>query len=194
MTAKRPAAWNCVCPSWSDPVELVGDGLFPARATIIYVDSSNPLEIVLTVEVRDGAPVFRQVGIAERPGADLTPAALRKLDWPLIFERVRFWATSAAAMGIRPDLGEGIVSGLSDLTADEARSIERVAEGDVRRRRVNDALLRDVAAIVRANPAEPTKAVAAQRFTSHRNATRWIATARERGFLVDGFSREESGA
>jgi hypothetical protein len=53
---------------------------------------------------------------------------------------------------------------------------------------VTDALLREVADIVRANPAEPTKAVAAQMFTSHRNATRWITTARKRGVLVDGFS------
>jgi len=82
-----------------------------------------------------------------------------------------------ARVGLRPD-GD-----------DPSKRAEDGAAMMLRRRRITDALLQEVADIVRANPTEPTKAVAKQMFTSHRNATRWIAAARKR---VDGFS--ETGA
>jgi hypothetical protein len=71
---------------------------------------------------------------------------------------------------------------------DPSRQLEGSALAALGRRSVTEALLREVADIVQANPAEPTKAVSAQLFTSHRNATRWITAARKRGILVDGFS------
>jgi hypothetical protein len=52
-----------------------------------------------------------------------------------------------------------------------------------RRRLITDSLLAEVAQIVRGNPSQPTKKVAEQLFTSHRNATRWISVARQRGYL-----------
>jgi hypothetical protein len=163
----------------------------PSHGTAVYVDEADGLEIRLTFEVEAGAVVFKKVEIAERPGAEpIIPATLGKLDWALIFWRVKFYASTAATTGLRPDRGEGIVSVLSAITPDQARSIERVAEGDLRRRSVTDELLRRVAEIATANRETPTKTVAAQLHTSHRNATRWIAAARKAGLLVDGFSED----
>ena len=186
-----PSQWTCVWPKFGEAVELAAGGLMPSHGTAVYVDEANGLGITLTVEVEVGEVVFKKVEIAERPSAEpITPATLRKLDWALIFERVRFYASTAATAGLRLDRGEGIASELSTITPAQARSIERVAEGDLRRRSVTDELLRRVAEIAVADRATPTKTVAAQLHTSHRNATRWIATARKRGFLADGFSED----
>jgi hypothetical protein len=69
-------------------------------------------------------------------------------------------------------------------TIDTADNIERALRGR-RRRTVNDRLPREVAETVRADGnGAPTKAVETQMHTSHRNATRWITAARERGFLT----------
>jgi hypothetical protein len=51
------------------------------------------------------------------------------------------------------------------------------------RRSLDETLLAQVAAIAEAHPARPTRAVQEQLGTSHRNATRWIAAARDRGIL-----------
>jgi hypothetical protein len=58
------------------------------------------------------------------------------------------------------------------------------ALGKRRRRTVTDELLREVARVYLSDSTgAPTKAVADHFPTSHRNATRYVALARERGFL-----------
>ncbi len=53
-----------------------------------------------------------------------------------------------------------------------------------RQRIVNDELLQEVAEVYQADETgAPTRAVAAHFPTSHRNATRYVAMARNRGFL-----------
>ena len=52
-----------------------------------------------------------------------------------------------------------------------------------RRRLIDDELLTAVAEVVRSNPVRPNDAVHKQMHTSTRNASRWIAEAKRRGFL-----------
>ena len=67
------------------------------------------------------------------------------------------------------------------------RSWPRAIRTPARRRRiVTDDLLRDVARIYEEDTTgAPTRAVADKLFTSHRNAVRWVALARKRGFLAE---------
>lgn len=67
---------------------------------------------------------------------------------------------------------------------ERAEKAGQSAVGVRRRRPVNEELLRDVSRIYSADTTgAPTKAVSAELFTSHRNATRWVALARTQGLL-----------
>jgi hypothetical protein len=95
------------------------------------------------------------------------------------------WRTT----GVKPRLAhDGEYVGVR--TADDYAGFNVFAEETVQSRRawrsITPRLLRQVAEIVNANPGNHTKAVQAQMHTSHRNATRWIKAAKDRGILMEG--------
>jgi len=180
--------WSCPFAEFGEIVDLVDGGRFPVRAVGFYVDENDGLEARVTVEALAGVIVVSSFQVSSRPGSvDISPSTLRKLDYETILIRVRMLASLAAETG----LPNNWQAAFSAATPAQARSIERVAEGDLRRRAVTDDLLRQVASVVVANLDRPTIAVRDHFPTSHRNATRWSAAARDRGFLIDGFSDRE---
>lgn len=122
-------------------------------------------------------------------GVTIPTAVLAKMQLDRMVTRVLLNAALkaehvAAQPGLQPDGADGI--SLMELAAtyrEQQRTIERAALGTHRRRSITDDLLKEVAEIALSNPARPTSAVADKMSTSKRNATRWIKTAGDRGFL-----------
>jgi hypothetical protein len=136
----------------------------------------------LRLEVEEGQVVLTQLDIRRAvEDSSITASTLRFLK---VDELIR---AGVAVVLMRMFADQRLASGWRPSTPDERSRIADLAEraNQSRHRRVvTDALLHQVANIYRANEAgAPTIQVAEQLFTSHRNATRWVALARERGFL-----------
>jgi len=147
----------------------------PAHFKAVYVEQTggdSPLppwqatsSYEFEIDVVDGRPVVAQF-IARRPDPDL-----RELPYQEVLEHVV--GAAAHITGARAGDMDGLIS-------DEDAEALRAGMSGYRRRRLTDSLLHQVANVARANPDQPTKQVAAQLYTSHRNATRWIAAAKKR--------------
>lgn len=179
-------------------VELVNGLRVPERFRAVYAEhpkhtSPQPVwtldcAVEVTIEVIDGAPVVTQLSLRRpiaatsgSPFSDQRPRVPQVLDDPLakrilndaplrkILDRI---VAGAAAVTIADDGGPRVI------TEEEMGELEERAR-PFHRRVINDKLLRDVAAIVRANPETPNQAVAKQMHTSPRNATRWIKASKK---------------
>jgi hypothetical protein len=188
------------------PVMLANGTRFPSVAVVTVFRATAPA-LTVALEVQDGKPLVTQLAIgtgaqpAVQAGAEptsssraITAADLRSIRFDHLVEVVvralanHLWVTDALSAPDGIDrVGQGLYARLAG-TEPEWRKSEDGAATMLRRQRLTDDLLRRVAEIARKHPERPTKAVEEQLFTSHRNATRWIAAARERGLLVDGFS------
>jgi len=119
------------------------------------------------------------------------------------------WALAQIeAAGARRDVGPGSAQSTSMAGSDDpnARENDEVRKQAVlaraedagltaarirQRRAVTHELLEEVARIYLADESgAPTRAVSGLLFTSHRNATRWVAEARSRGLIPEYWSRE----
>jgi len=182
-----------------DLVELADGTPFFAGAVVAIV-LDQPPDAFLVLEVLDSKPVATALLFGPKRADGLRPPitakALRSFSLEkaisqavaMVAEKAWYVATMRSPGGV-DKVTEGLYAqvGLRPGADNPIVRASKAAQA-MSRRRVTDSLLREVAQIAQTNPVEPTKAVAAQLFTSHRNATRWITTARERGLLVDGFS------
>lgn len=152
--------------------ELASGTLFPRRAEVTVMGDVGPW-VTVRFEVEDGQPVVTWLALSRAPGGGgpVTPAVVRSLPLAAYVEA----ATRAAAAA-------GHLRQLRDEPIDDRDYAESVLR---RRHTMNDKLLRKVAEVVLANPDAPTLEVSRQLHTSHRNATRWIKAARERGLLEE---------
>ncbi|HVA73118.1 MAG TPA: hypothetical protein VNF71_00960 [Acidimicrobiales bacterium] len=171
-------------PDVGEIVALPG-GHFPKRATALYGEDGLHLEVI--VGVRDELPrVLRLTVIPDDEAGAILAPRLRQARWQQIFERIIAHAGMAAAMRLRHLSDHPPGPSERTLTFEEEQAAKDGAVGPYRRRPITDSLLRQTAAIYMANRyGAPTRAVHEQLFTSHRNATRWIAEARKRGFITE---------
>lgn len=188
---------------------VVGDAqgippFYGAYADLPFVGPS----VRLRIAVHNGRPEVDEVEVVRRKDCpEITNHLLSEIPLQKIKERcvselgkAAFWAQQQ-----RPPSGRSIPTAVrsgvdSSLGAhdpqreSEIRLIENLirrgeaagtSANNVRRRRVvTDDLLRKVASIYSSDlSGSPTRAVSQQLFTSHRNATRWVSLARDRGFL-----------
>jgi hypothetical protein len=137
------------------------------------------IEIVL----HDGRPEIDEIKVSRRAGEpEITATALRDIPLKRIVESGvrqmelfarRMWADTS------PDSPGPVGQESHPYWAPVTESVELR-----RRRTVTDELLREVARVYESDTTgAPTKAVSDRFPTSHRNATRYVALARERGFL-----------
>jgi len=136
----------------------------------------------LRIVLHDGRPEVDEVAVVRRPeDPEITSTLLAEIR---LAEIVNYCVERLGWLAYLPRF-------IHPSATDEERSdAAQAAAGQSaiasrRRRMVTDALLRDVALIYASDATgAPTKAVSDQLFTSHRNATRWVALARKRGFLA----------
>ncbi len=181
------APYTVVLSDVGEPVEDPSGAILPSRCRAIYYESepgqspvpprarSSWIEVVF--ELHDRTPVVTEFTVHRSVDDPLTPKGFREIRFTEVVERVV--GEAAAHMAARA--GRSFPTEMSD--AEHAAQLASVSP--FQRRRVTDDLLRQVADIARNYPTEPTKQVAGQLFTGHRNATRWIAAAKHKGFLKE---------
>jgi hypothetical protein len=193
MPAKPPEQQSPHSFTWNNLTEIADlpdGGYFPSGATVLYVEPGLVLDAV--VGIRGGQPgVLRVTVLPEDEDQVLSAAPLRQAKWQQVFERVVASGGMVAAMEVRKRGEHPPGPTERTVTFEEEHEAKEAALGQFRRRAITDSLLMQVAEVARAHPDTPTKAVQDELHTGHRNATRWIATARRRGFLIDGFSPEQ---
>jgi len=163
----------------------MGDRLVPRLITVHITGAPDLPATTMTVEARDGVPVCTEVVIRAKPGSREVRAAdlraIRLEDW---LEAII--AEVAVQVVLTDEAGEPVVVSPAPATPDARRlavsAVRAVRSGT--RRRVTDALLRDVAAIYRGDQSgHPRLAVSERYGISKRTAARWVAAAREKKLI-----------
>jgi len=172
---------------------------------LILSDSPAESPVVLRIELEHDEPVLTAITVLRRPGKSLRSSAVRDA----AVRRLTDQAVSALVeAGLVTDLltrGEAGIEAVASIiyarmgqggdpemaATFDAELARRQSEATGNRRRTITAqLLEDVRSIYLKAEHAPTRAVAEQLHTSHRNATRWIAEARQRGLLTE--NKEDS--
>jgi hypothetical protein len=141
----------------------------------------------LTLEARDGIPVCTRVTVeAKSEGREVRAVDLRAIrleDW---LEAII--AEVALRVVLTDDAGEPLVVSPGPGTP-EAKRLAVAAVREARsntRKHITDGHLRKVAAVYLADTANaPLKAVGERFGVSKRTAARWVATARDNGFIPE---------
>jgi hypothetical protein len=172
-----------------EPVESVtlASGLVLPSPMLVHVDLAGRPSVELRLEVDADELIVTEVAIARAEGIrSVTASAARNLPLKKIIDEAIHRVTVLAA-AIQEIAASGEQHGYRFLGIDPSgRFIVRPEVLNKRTRRlVDDSLLADVAEVVRAHPTQPNLNVRRQLHTSSRNATRWIAAAKQRGFLDD---------
>jgi hypothetical protein len=163
-----------IAPNW-ETVRLVDGTLFPAWAEVVLaIEGPRPVVEVRLVE--DGMPVVGYVKVARGPGGAAVTAADYR--WLPFTELVNAATRAAATVAHLHGLGDAPIA-----DAEYTSAIGR-AGAIGQRYKITDRFLREVAAIVAENPTGSAKVVADRKQTSERNASRWIAAARDRGLIT----------
>lgn len=175
------------------PIGLDGGGTFPSAATV-FVELDDDLDAWLELGVVKGKPAVLRVTVEPAAGGvtygpQFSSVRRRRPGAPLTARAVR-------AVMVRGLFDEAIAYCARVLALRQARNLldtEDATMRSLRRRIIDDEFLRQVASVVRADESgAPNKAVRRAFYTSQRNASRWIAQARSRGFLpADGPPEEE---
>lgn len=161
----------------------------PERLRAEVSDMGLPAVIEIEVAVRDGEVACERVALRSiQGGPPITGQMLR--DLPV----AQLASVLMANCALISDLSHAAWGGLDtsrvfvtggESAPDEVYESVRQLTTPRRRRRVTDELLREVAAAYRENvdTGAPTKAVAEKLTVSHSTAARYVAQARDRGFL-----------
>lgn len=197
-----PAAMPTIRILEAGPIVKLANGTeFPSHV-VVSIFRSPPPGLQIALEVFDGKPKPTQlvIGLPLRDSptssgmVPLPLAIFRALDIENLVEQITGYLgeyvieTAALASGDITRLSD-LVYARAGLRPDAAAELDAARRGAVamlRRRTIGDELLREVADIVRLHPKKSAEAVASKMSTGVRNASRWIAKAREGGFLEDG--------
>jgi len=187
-------------------VQLAEGEYFPLDSEVLAIppDVTKSAVVRLRLTVADGRPVCTLIAF-EQPVPNSGPkgpyieaeivgevAVASLIDeavvWLCTTAKFKTLAHQAALSAPVDEIGRVIIptdeSGRFDFWPPEAaQSAGQKALGLRRQRSVDDVLLRRVARIYQETEWAPTEAVKDQIPTSKRNATRYVALARERGFL-----------
>jgi hypothetical protein len=168
-------------------VALADGTRFPESVDInvLVRDERSTIPVRVSLEVRDGFPIVTEVTVfrldEQTRRVGITPTALHDLNFGKVFDAA---VEQASFMGV----------GYEDPPRDKAAAQDaaRRAAGLARRRvPFSDDLLAQVTTIVKENPYNPRKTVAATLHMSDRTSSRWIAEAKRRGLLDERGSKSE---
>ncbi len=160
-------------------VPLADGTLFPESVdlNVVVKDDDSTTVVRVSLGVSAGRPITTEVAIhlldEHLNVVGLTPTTLHHLNFGKIFDAA---VEQAGFMGI------GFKNPVRDKdallnAAHQAKALAR------KRQPFSDDLLAQIATIVKRNPYDPRKEVAATLHMSDRTASRWIAEVRRRGLL-----------
>jgi hypothetical protein len=161
---------------------------FPDRSELLAIpESGSPDDPLVRIRLEvddDMRPVCTSIAFESQPDGPALSAGAIRIDFVALKDAAIAYQAAAARYGVsRLQDGRVHIPPGHSLTKEQMAGIERDALRIHRQRSVNDELLREVARIYLAAGHAPTEAVKDQLGTSKRNATRWVALARERDFL-----------
>lgn len=168
--------------TYRSPAELtqLADGTpFPASVSLTFLRIGLTPILDLTLEVREGRPVLTRFAFLSRgPGAaPLTPTDIHDTNVGEIVDHVIRQVAATAALQ-----EQGVILP-SEGDAEAAEAAADLARG---RRGPSERQLKMTAAIWRENKDyDPRKQVAQMLYVSERTASRWIALAKERGYITE---------
>lgn len=172
---------------WSGPYVRVGDRAIPER---IDVTMPGPAGgelpgLRMTIEAIGGAPRCTELVIYAQPGGrEVRSTDLRAVRLEQWVEDIATWTSGDV---IQTDDGAAqVVLRVGAIDAERERKVLRELQRarSKSRRTVTDEVLRVAAETYRANASSrPVEAVGRAFATSHRTAARYVALARERGYL-----------
>lgn len=165
---------------------LLNNGLTVPSPVVVAAELPGWPDMSLQLAVEGGKLVLTRLELVRSDSqVPLSQAAVRDLPLTAITKEVRRRIVAAFSVLDQLGGGDGTAARIAALPGAGRTADESAARGPSRRRAVDETLLGQVAAIVTAHPARPTRAVQEQLGTSHRNATRWIAAARRHGVLAE---------
>lgn len=150
----------------------IGGATVPERMGMMFLLEGHQLEVRLDLVAEDGTYAVDELHARRLPGSP--PLNISRLRDDLPLEELVDIAMATISNSIAEKLGQP-AQDWNALTPPKRTSRNWV---------VTDEHLKEVAEVYRSAPSAPTEAVA-KRFppVSHRQASRWVAKARERGFL-----------
>jgi hypothetical protein len=184
--------------------QLAGNVLFPERVDIAAFPSEPAAELWcrLRFEIEVDQVICSEVAFVRIPGAAAIGAStIRNVDIGSLIDKAFVWQATASRQSVQ--VFEGVF-GPDGYSIDADGRVSLWTEADIakaekdalalrRQRTITDDHLREVAEIYLSDgTGAPTEAVKDQMDTSKRNATRWVAQARERG-LIPPYERRTHG-
>ncbi len=163
----------------------VGDSLLmPIEFLVISECAADGPDVVLRVEIRDGAPTCREIRFrSKNDGREVRRSDLKALEVENLLES----GASKACHWVTWEQRDLVATILPDeLDEDMKRRAMKQVRGARRthRRQVTDELLENVAQVYRSNVSHhPTQAVAQHFGKAHRTAALYVRRARDAGFL-----------
>lgn len=145
----------------------------PLHLVASYLEGDGGGGVSVAMEWGAGELAVTRFEVFGSRDAPLTAKNFRAVRFQEVIDRIK----ASASMALQHE-----ASGIRSMGAAD---LERLEGAVSQRRRLTPHLLAQVANIARANPDQPTKQVADQLYTSHRNATRWIAEAKRQGLLKE---------
>jgi predicted amidohydrolase YtcJ len=171
-----------VSTSWdpADGLTNFGPYRMPRRYKVRIDEQSRPVVVELEVVIEDGRAVCERISAVRRRGG---PPVSGNLRFPLS----RFLQNTAAIVARRKARGQkGGWAPLSPGDLEDFYQQYRIQKMSGQRRTIDDARLRQVAALYRmavANHEPPGKRIAHEMFVSEEHARRLVGQARKRSFL-----------
>ncbi len=158
----------------------LGDRIFPERFVLTMEYDDGWPELRLDFAVVDGRPQCRGVHVTSSGdgGHEVQSSHLRLIRVNDLLEAV----TTSVARRVVSEEG-GVLESVMDISDDTRYGTIRQVR-QVRKSRITDDVLREVAEVYRANvDNNPTEAVASRFGKAHRTAALYVERARRRGFL-----------
>jgi hypothetical protein len=154
--------------------------LFPSKFTAYGRYGDGPA-LSLTFEVTGGQPVLRRVAIGDESDAQLSASAVHALPLDQLINQAITTAalqTQLVKRAFESTIGE------PTFRSEDEQNAERIVRAvSVRGRPIDDETLRRVAQLAKANPFSYREDIKEQLNVSLRTASRWVAAAKNRGFL-----------
>lgn len=180
MPIVAPSGHQIGSMSWplSAALVRVGDVLLPERIDAELTGADGEPDVRLTVEFRGGAPGYTRVEMISKPSG----RHILSKDVSIVRDRMNYWLHEAILNSAAQRPGSTVhAPDWADGAA--TRTSVRDARPTVRRK-ITDALLRDVADIYRNHIAgKPVVAVQLAYGVPHRTASRYAQLARAAGYL-----------
>jgi hypothetical protein len=165
-------------------VRLANGSPFPETCSVRFLRNSDPTLpfAYVGLAVVDGRVEPTNFALGGTVGEGGHPVTAADYRWWNFDKTISIAERVGSVLG---DVDDRYAAGRLN-TFDDVRQLVHETPGNWSvRRSLTDDFLKEIAEVARQNPGRATLAVANHFQTAHRNASRWIKAAKDRGFLAD---------